>query len=82
MTGKFGTGFLATHLLLERVKVKAYLKDEDEPLNIYKYPFTIQGSENNVVIGEFSYSDIKVMKTVHNRNGCETVLYHVCVLIK
>jgi HSP90 family molecular chaperone len=34
MTGKFGIGFLATHLLLERVKVKAYLKDEDEPLNI------------------------------------------------
>lgn len=32
VTGKFGTGFLTTHLLSERVKVKAYLKDEDEPL--------------------------------------------------
>lgn len=32
MTGKFGTGFLTTHLLSEKVKVKAYLKDEDEPL--------------------------------------------------
>lgn len=32
VTGKFGTGFLTTHLLSEKVKVKAYLKDEDEPL--------------------------------------------------
>lgn len=48
----------------------------------HKYPFTIQASEDNVVIGEFLYSDIKIMKTVHNRNGCETVLYHVCIWIK
>ena len=32
VVGKFGTGFLTTHLLSEKVKVKAYLKDEDEPL--------------------------------------------------
>lgn len=32
VTGKFGTGFLTTHLLSEKVKVKAYLKDKDEPL--------------------------------------------------
>lgn len=32
VTGIFGTGFLTTHLLSEKVKVKAYFKDEDEPL--------------------------------------------------
>ncbi len=32
VVGKFDTGFLTTHLLSEKVKVKAYLKDEDEPL--------------------------------------------------
>ena len=53
-----------------------------EHIKKHKYPFAIQVSEDNVVIGEFLYSDIKIMKTVHNRNGCETVLYHVCIWIK
>ena len=29
-TGKFGTGFLTTHLLSEKVKINGYLQDEDE----------------------------------------------------
>lgn len=32
VTGKFGTGFLTTHLLSERVQVDALLQDKDEPL--------------------------------------------------
>lgn len=32
MTGKFGTGFLTTHLLSEKVLVSACLQDNDEPL--------------------------------------------------
>ncbi|MFG6344539.1 MAG: hypothetical protein K1W35_12430 [Lachnospiraceae bacterium] len=53
-----------------------------EHIKKHKYPFAIQVSEDNVVIEECSFSDIKVMKTVHNRNRCETVLYHVCIWIK
>jgi hypothetical protein len=53
-----------------------------EHIKKHKYPFTIQASEDNVVIGEFSFSDIKIMKTVHNRSRCETILYHVCIWIK
>ncbi|MBD5508069.1 MAG: hypothetical protein HDR05_08490 [Lachnospiraceae bacterium] len=48
----------------------------------YSYPFEMILINENVVIDNISYSDIKVMKTVHNRNQCETILYHVCVLIK
>lgn len=48
----------------------------------HKYPFAIQVSKDNIVIEKYSFSDIKVMKTVHNRNECETVLYHVCIWIK
>ena len=32
ITGKFGTGFLTTHLLSQKVVVDAFLKDENEPL--------------------------------------------------
>ena len=28
-----------------------------------------------------NYSNMRVMKTVHNRNGCETILYHICILL-
>lgn len=32
ITGKFGTGFLTTHLLSQKVIVEAFLQDENEPL--------------------------------------------------
>lgn len=53
-----------------------------EHIKGYKYPFEIISVEENVDIGKVSYSDIKVMKTLHNRNGVETLLYHICVLLK
>lgn len=48
----------------------------------YSYPFEMISINENIVIDNISYCDIKVMKTVHNRNECETILYHVCVLMK
>lgn len=27
------------------------------------------------------YSDIRVMRTIHDRNGVDTVLYHICLLM-
>lgn len=53
-----------------------------EHIKGHKYPFEIISVEENVDIGKVSYSDIKVMKTLHNRNGVETLLYHICVLLK
>ena len=53
-----------------------------EHIKGYKYPFEIISVEENVNIGKVSYSDIKVMKTLHNRNGVETSLFHICVLLK
>lgn len=55
-------------------KYSKYIKD-------YSYPFKIILMEENVVFDNV-YSNIKVMKTVHNRNGSNTELYHICVLIK
>lgn len=48
----------------------------------HNYPFEKLSIDRDIVIDNISYSDIKIMKTVHNRNQCETVLFHVCVLIK
>lgn len=48
----------------------------------YNYPFEKLSIDRDIMINNISYSDIKIMKTVHNRNQCETVLFHVCVLIK
>ena len=32
-TGKFGTGFLTTHLLSKRVTVSGYIQDDEEPIS-------------------------------------------------
>lgn len=53
-----------------------------EHIEGYKYPFEIISVEENADISKVSYSDIRVIKTLHNRNGIETVLYHICVLMK
>lgn len=52
-----------------------------EHIKSYSYPFDMISLEESIIFDNVSYSDIKVMKTVHNRNGEETVLYHICVLI-
>lgn len=53
-----------------------------EHIKSYMYPFEMISFEESIEIGNVSYPDIKIMKTVHNRNGEETILYHICVLIK
>lgn len=47
----------------------------------YQYPYSLILFDDSFKIEDFPYSDIRVMKTVHNRNGYNTVLYHVCMLI-
>ena len=51
-------------------------------IKTYVYPFKTMFIDDDIIVDDISYSDIKIMKTVHNRNNFETVLYHVCVLIK
>lgn len=51
-------------------------------IKTYDHPFKMMFIDDDIIVDDISYSDIKIMKTVHNRNNFETVLYHVCVLIK
>lgn len=53
-----------------------------EHIEKYQYLFDMISIERKIVVDDISYSDLEVMKTVHNRNSNETVLYHICVLIK
>ena len=48
----------------------------------HQYFYPLLSADDSFWVENFPYSDIRVMKTVHNRNGCDTVLYHVCVLIR
>lgn len=64
------------------VDFMAFCEKYFEHIKRYGYPFKMISINGNVLVDNISYSDIKVMKTVHNRNQCETILYHLCMLIK
>lgn len=44
----------------------------------HDYPYKLIDIDEQVDV-EYNYSDIRVMVTKHNRNGKETLLYHMCV---
>lgn len=58
ITGKFGTGFLTTHLLSKKVNVTGYLCDEDEPLHQF-----------NIDIDRSSDNQLEIIKSIEE--SCE-----------
>lgn len=48
----------------------------------HEYVYTLISSENDIKIGNSEYADLRVMKTIHDRNGCEVSLYHMCLLFR
>lgn len=48
----------------------------------YQYIYPLISADDRLEVEDFPYSDLRVMQTIHNRNGYDTILYHVCVLIK
>jgi len=46
------------------------------------YPYHLISVDDAFSIDGITYSDMKIVKTVHNRNNKETVLFHVCLLVK
>ena len=46
------------------------------------YPVELVSIEEDVDLKDISFSNIKIIKGTHRRSGCETILFHVCVLIK
>ncbi|WP_047984591.1 ATP-binding protein [Ornithinibacillus californiensis] len=50
VTGKFGTGFLTTHLLSEIVTVNGYIADEHEPIKNFKVTIDRSGKNKETII--------------------------------
>ncbi len=53
-----------------------------EHIQRYKYKYPLISFNANCKIQGRTYSNIKVMEAIHSRNGCETVLYHICILFE
>lgn len=52
-----------------------------EHIKKYQYVYPLISADDRYDVENFPYADIRVMQTRHDRNGCDTILYHVCVLI-
>ena len=80
VTGKFGTGFLTTHLLSEKVKVKAYLKDEDEPLKKIDILLDRSGETKEEVIAAVneSFRQLKSSKEMNASVSSENRGFDTC----
>ncbi len=50
-TGKFGTGFLTTHLLSEIVTIKGFLLDDNEPMRKFKVTLDRSGKNKKEIVG-------------------------------
>ena len=46
----------------------------------HEYPTPFVGSDNSID-DDFGYSELRLMKTIHNRSGKNITLYHICVKI-
>ncbi|WP_291578350.1 sacsin N-terminal ATP-binding-like domain-containing protein [Clostridium sp. UBA6640] len=71
-TGKFGTGFLTTHLLSKKVNVSGYLQDDDDNDDIaYSFNIDLDRSSNdqNTIIRSIEESCIQLDKNSTKVNG-------------
>lgn len=60
----------------------SFCKNYYKHIKEHRYRYPLISADDNFRVEGFSYSDIRVMRTVHKRNGCDIDLYHVCVLIR
>lgn len=71
------------NFLLSYVKVKDFgnfWKRYVQHIRKYKYPYDLSDVDNGIIEG-YDYADIRYIRTIHNRNGKETILYHICLKI-
>ena len=73
------------NVILVYVKTKNFAdfcKRYYEHIKEHKYAYALISSESDIQIGKAAYSDLRIMKTIHDRNGYEVSLYHICVLFR
>ncbi|RAT97853.1 sacsin N-terminal ATP-binding-like domain-containing protein [Brevibacillus sp. Leaf182] len=68
-TGKFGTGFLTTHLLSEKVKVSGYLQDVGEPPCSFSVVLDRSGTDKQSIINAIQESCSQLDKNTTMTSG-------------
>lgn len=72
------------NFILSYVKVKdfaSFFESYSKHIKQHKYPYELIGVDESVG-EEYKYTDIRLLMTKHNRNGKDTLLYHICVKIQ
>ncbi|MDE5778502.1 MAG: hypothetical protein K2I10_08395, partial [Lachnospiraceae bacterium] len=74
----------AYNFLVSYVKVKdfdMFWKKYLNHIKNYKYPYSLKKVEDSIG-DDFFYSNLKIASTTLIRNGVETTIYHICVLMQ
>lgn len=71
--------FIISYVIVK--EFETFLKKYTEHIKKYQYPYKLI-NVNEEIGNKYPYSDIRVLVTEHNRNGTNTLLYHICVKIQ
>jgi hypothetical protein len=72
-TGRFGTGFMTTHLLSEKVRVKGIYQNEDNTYSIIQFPLDRSGIEKSELIESVNASFDSAEKSLRASQKLSTV---------
>ncbi|WP_299243056.1 hypothetical protein [uncultured Aquimarina sp.] len=70
-TGKFGTGFLTTHLLSEKVVVSSFLKEPGQPYKQFEILLDRSGRDINEVTAQVDKAFSKLNHVVDSEDNCD-----------
>lgn len=77
-TGKFGTGFLTTHLLSETVTVNSYLVEENETIRNFKVTLDRSGKNKEDIINSInkSFTQLEQSEAIEDANQFQEDAYN------
>lgn len=81
---KYDTLGNSCNFIVLYVKVKdfgLFFDNYTKHIKQHKYPYELIGIDESIG-AEYKYADIRLIMTKHNRNGKDTLLYHICVKIQ
>jgi len=81
---KYDTLGNGCNFIVSYVKVRdfgSFLDKYTNHIKQHKYPYELIGIDESIGEG-YKYTDIRLLMTKHNRNGKDTILYHICVKIQ
>ncbi|OOM14501.1 ATP-binding protein [Clostridium saccharobutylicum] len=77
-TGKFGTGFLTTHLLSEVVLINGYLRDDKDPIRRFKITVDRSGKNKEEIIKAIhkSFKELEKSEVINDPNYYDSDEYN------